>query len=266
MNILYDLLAYTALEMTEPKPYGAFHILFTVVGAAVSVMAAWSLRNADERAHRMVLLLVGLVLAVSEVYKQLFRTVYLNGGAYPWSIFPFQLCSVPMYLCLLAPVLSDCRQQAIYDFMGTYNLLGGVMSFLFPSGLCHPYWTLTLHAFGWHMLLVFLGLYLICSGRVRCTRQGFGEATRLFLLLCGVAFGINCVLGPVSDGTVNMFYIGPPKTPQPVFEVIAEYTGQPLASVLYIACIILGAWLIQQGIGAVRRSNAACESCHSDRP
>lgn len=256
MNFLYDLLACTALEMTEPKPYGLFHILFTLVGGAVSVYGAWRLRNADDRTHRAVLLTVGLALAVSEIYKQLFHTVYLNGGVYNWSILPYQLCSVPMYLCLLAPFLSAEKQQTVYAFMCTYNLLGGLMSFLFPSGLCHPYWTLTLHAFGWHMLLVFLGMYLAVSGRMQWSGKTFAQATRLFLLLCAIAFGINCLLGPVSEWTVNMFYIGPPKTPQPVFKVIAEYMGQAIASVLYIGCIMIGAWLLMRGMGhaAVRRS------------
>lgn len=244
MQMLYDVLSLTAWEMAEPKPYGAFHILFTVIGTSLSVYAAWRLRRADEDTNRTVLLCVGLVLAVSEVYKQLFRTVYLNSGSYEWSILPFQLCSVPMYLCIAVPFLSLRKRQVVYTFMCTYNLLGGVMSFLFPPGLCHPYWTLTLHAFGWHMLLVFLGLYLGVSGRARCTKEDFGAATKLFLLLCGVAFSINCLLLRASEGTVNMFYIGPPRTPQPVFKGIAAYLGQPIAAVLYIACIILGAWMI----------------------
>ena len=66
-------------------------------------------------------------------------------------IFLFQLCSVPMYLCLLLPLLQTAWHgriaRAFYTFLQDYGLLGGVMALAEPSGLMHPYWTLTLHGF-----------------------------------------------------------------------------------------------------------------------
>lgn len=244
---LYELLSVTAWEMTKPQPYGLFHIVFTFLGGGVSVFAAWKLRDVSEKAHHRILLTVGILLAMSEVYKQLFYTYYLNDGVYKWSILPFQLCSVPMYLCLLAPRLPEGRvKQLVHEFMFSYNMLGGIMSFVVPSGLCHEYWTLTLHAFVWHMLLVFLGLYLAVSGRAGKSAGAFVDATKLFLLLCGVAVGINVALSGISAGAVNMFYLGPGLTPQPVFHEIALQFGQPIASVLYIGSIILGAYILRQ--------------------
>lgn len=245
MNVLYDFLEWTAWEMTKPKPYGLFHILFTLIGGGVCLWTAFRLRNAGERGHRLVLLSVGLILAVSEVYKQLFHTYYLNGGAYNWGILPFQLCSVPMYLCLLLAVLPRGRvAETMETFLGSYNMLGGVMSFIVPSGLCHEYWTLTFHAFVWHILLVFLGVYLTVSGRARYDRHAMKRATVLFFLLCAMAVGINMLLGEVSQGAVNMFFLGPPLTPQPVFKTIAPVAGWKLTAVLYMGCIVLGAYVL----------------------
>lgn len=55
--------------------------------------------------------------------------------------------------------------------MYNYNLLGPVMVFVDPSGLMQPYWTLTLHGFIWHILLIFIGLLIAFSRMVLPNRQ-----------------------------------------------------------------------------------------------
>jgi len=247
MEMLYELLEFTAWEMVEPKPYGLFHILFVLMGGGLCLWAAYGLRNVGERGHRLVLLAVGLFLAVCEVYKQLFHTYYLNHGLYNWSILPFQLCSVPMYLGLILAVLPGCRMsETMETFLGTYNLLGGLMALLVPPGLCHEYWTLTLHAFLWHLLLVFLGFYLTFSGRANYGTAAMKRATGLFVLLCAFAVFINMLLGEVSAGAVNLFYLGPSPTPQPVFKTITVYVGWKITAVLYMGCICFGAYIVSR--------------------
>ena len=254
MKVLYDFLEWTAWEMVEPKPYGLFHILFTLIGGAFSLWLAYTLRNVGEREHRLILLSVGLILAVSELYKQLFHTYYLNNGVYKWNILPFQLCSVPMYLCLILAMLPRGRwSETMETFLGSYNVLGGLMSFVVPSGLCHEYWTLTFHAFIWHMLLVFLGMYLTVSGRGNYDKKSMRYATVLFVLLCGTAIGINVLLGDMSHGAVNMFYLGPPLTPQPVFKTIALYGGWKINAILYMGCIIIGTYVVSWGMTFMQR-------------
>lgn len=48
----------------------------------------------------------GILMAASEIWKQLTLTFLINHGAYDWWYFPFQLCSIPMYICLILPVIS----------------------------------------------------------------------------------------------------------------------------------------------------------------
>ena len=71
-NLLSQFMEWTAWEMTKPKPYGPFHLIFSFVGFALSVFLAWKLCNSGKRANKVILLTVGLILLVSEVYKQLF--------------------------------------------------------------------------------------------------------------------------------------------------------------------------------------------------
>jgi hypothetical protein len=92
----------TAWKMTPPPAYGAFHLSFTFIGIAVCIFLAWKLRRLSERGHKTVLGCVGSFLILTEIYKQLFYYFFMNDNSYVWWIFPFQLCSVPMYLCIIA--------------------------------------------------------------------------------------------------------------------------------------------------------------------
>lgn len=243
-EFLSELMTATAWEMTPPKPYGVFHLSFMILGFALSVFLACSLKNLGEKGNRRLLMGVGIFLAVCEVYKQLFHYYHIEGGNYAWWIFPFQLCSVPMYLCILAPLVMGKLRQAMYDFMMTYNLLGGFMAFIEPSGIIHSYWTLTLHAFIWHMSLVFVGVYLLVSGRGRRTMAGFRGATKTFLVLCAAAFCINLLFWDVSGGSINMFFVGPKNSSLIVFKQISESCGWYVSTALYIPTVCLGAFLI----------------------
>lgn len=242
---LGKLISATAWEMVTPKAYGPFHLTFTVIGFALSVYLAWRFRKIGERGNRILLSGFGAFLAVCEVYKQLFYYYHIGQGSYQWWIFPFQLCSVPMYLCLIAPFLKPGKlQRGMYGFMTSYNLLGGIMAFVEPSGIVHPYWTLTLHAFIWHMALVFIGLYLIASGRGGTSVQDYRQATKTFLVLCCLAFTINVLLRGVSNGTVNMFFVGPSNSSLVVFKQISEMFGWYVSTGLYIPTVCLGAFLV----------------------
>lgn len=243
-NLLSQFMEWTAWEMTKPKPYGPFHLFFTFVGFALSVFLAWKLRNSGKRANKVILLTVGLILLFSEVYKQLFYYFYIGEGSYQWWIFPFQLCSVPMYLCLIAPLLKPCKlSHGMYSFMMIYNLLGGFMAFVEPSGIVHGYWTLTLHAFIWHMLLVFVGLYIGFSGRGGWETKDYWIATKTFLGLCVVAFAINLLFWDVSEGTINMFFLGPKDSSLAVFKDIAKNFGWYVSTALYIPAVCLGSYI-----------------------
>lgn len=243
--MIEKLIESTAWEMTPPKPYGLFHILFMLVGFAVCISAAYLCRNFREKGHKRLLLCLGTVLLVGELYKQLFYCYHIGGGSYQWWVFPFQLCSVPMYLCVAAAV-TRCRRisDGLCRFMSTYNFLGGFIAFVEPSGLCHEYWSLTIHAFVWHMLLVFIGVYLILSGRGCKNLSDFRSATYTFLILCAAAFCINLAFGRASGGTINMFFVGPAESTLIVFKDIAHRFGWYASTALFIPCVCFGAWLV----------------------
>ena len=235
----------TAWTMEKPTPYGSFHLIASLIGFALAFFLAWRLRKVGEKGHRAVLAVCGGLLLLFELYKQLFYFYVDGNGHYVWWIFPFQMCSVPMYLCLIIPWLKTGKiSQSMLNFMMTYNLLGGLMAFIEPSGIVHGYWTLTLHAFVWHMMLVFIGVYLILSKRGGRSFGSFKQATVVFWILSAVAFGLNVALRGVSGGSVNNFYLGPSNTPLAVFKQITEATAWYVNTPIYIIALMLGAFIV----------------------
>lgn len=238
-----ELIRSTAWTMEIPKSYGAFHLTFTLVGFAVCAFLAWKLRNLGDVGHRRLLRGIGIYLLAAEIYKQFF--CYIVYGGYQWGEFPFQFCSIPMYLCFIASFLHPGKvTEGMYHYMMTFNLLGGFVAFLEPSGLLHEYVTMTAHSLIWHMLLVFVGLYLGFSKRTSWEWRRYRTAEFTYLILAAVAFSINLAFWNVSNGDINMFFIGPRNCPLIVFKSIAESCGWYVASILLIFSISLGAFLV----------------------
>ncbi len=230
----------------EPFPaYGAFHIIYTLTGFAVCGIAAWKLRTVSDKTASRILFLIGLVLAVSEVFKQFFYFFVMQDNQYSWGDFPFQLCSVPMYMCLIAPWLKPGKlQRGMYSFMVLYNLLGGAISFAEPSGLLLDHWFLTIHALIWHMLLVFIGLFICFSNRGGNQISDYIGATKTFIALCGIAFGLNCFVQYVVGSHMNMFFVGPGNSPLAVFSLFSEWFGWYVNTPIYIFATCLGAYMV----------------------
>lgn len=235
----------TAWPMQPPKAYGAFHLSFMLSGFAICIMLAWRLKKLEEKRLDRIIWGCGVFLLLTELYKQIFYRVCLWHGGYNWGIFPFHLCSVPMYFCLAAPLLKAGRaRQAMYSFMGCFNLIGGAAAFFEPSGLIHSYWTLTLHSFIWHMLLVFIGLLICFSGLGGEKYADFKGAMLLFLLLCALALGFNLALWDVSGGRINCFFIGPAESRISVFRALSRKCGWLVSAAAYISSLCLGAFLV----------------------
>jgi len=198
---------WTAWQMETPKAYGTFHLLFTLIGIPLVIFVAWLLRKMNDRHNRIFLFCIGIFLIIFELYKQLFYYFVIHGGEqYPLWIIPFQLCSIPMYLCIICACCKNTKFNGwLYDFMFAFNLFGGLITFIEPSGINHPYVMLTLHAYIWHMMLIFLGFYLFFSKRACTSWKGYFKG----LAVLGVSVVIAQIINICTQGGSNMFFISP---------------------------------------------------------
>ena len=65
-----------------------------------------------------------------------------------------------MYLGLFIPMVPARIRNVFYLFIQDFGLLGGIMALAEPSGLMHPYWTMTVHGFFMAFQPYFYGAYL----------------------------------------------------------------------------------------------------------
>ena len=253
MSFLECLLRLTAWPMTPPVLYGPFHLLAAFVGSAAAIWAAWLFSpkdhpNTNTRIHQQkfdrIMLISGVILLIGELYKQLMNFYVVNDHVYDWWIFPFQLCSLPMYLCpLLIMIHNEKRHRILCTFLLDFNMMGAVATFIDPSGIFHPYWTLTLHGVLWHLMLIFVGFVIIFSRKADLTTKGFLRTLPLFAFFCLAAEVLNSILHRFS--AANLFYISPwEMSTQLLFGDIDRTLGRPVGILLYILAMIAGAWLI----------------------
>ena len=248
MSVLWafieKLVYMTAWKMTPPPMYGMFHILVILFGGFGTVFLAYKIRNCSDRKLTVILCVSGVFLLLMEGYKQLFYYLVIHDHMYAWFYFPFQLCSVPMYLCTVYPLLKNKGRETIRTFLGTFTLLGTVCALIFPEAMLKEYWTLTIHGFLWHLILLFLSV--LCF--LRREKSPFMPAVRTFLGLSFIAALIN-YFGDrhisIPNDYPDMFYISCTHyTGQPVFSTLQHLLGIPAGKAVYLCAIIAVAWIL----------------------
>ena len=230
-------------------------------------------------------------MLASEIYKQLFLYFIVNGQTYDWWFFPFQLCSVPMYMCILLPLFyrssgsikpsgqvctgsseagSGGFGQVMVTFMCGFTFVSAVAALIWPEDMLRPYVTLTWHGLIWHGVLLFISVMIGLSGMADLTWKGFLKSALLFLILCAVAIMINVLAEPIaashpiypeSAGTAgiisypDMFYLSPYRASvQPVIREIDAIFGRAAAMLTYIIMIITAAGFIDLGFSRIIRN------------
>ena len=168
----------------------------------------------------------GILMFCSEIWKQFTLTFAIGGGSYIWWYFPFQLCSIPMYILLAYPWLrGSSARKTLLMFLMCYCLLGGIAVFADTSGLHYPLKALTVHSYLWHILLIILGTQRSTVSTQRSTvdcsvsnekkalfsrtlmtafpLRPFVYSSLLYLSCCLIAEFLNLSLD--RFGTINMF-------------------------------------------------------------
>lgn len=186
-------------------------------------------------------LVCGFSMFASEIWKQLTLTFHINNGTYNWWYFPFQLCSIPMYICILLPLVKNQMiRRTFLAFLMDFGLLGGIFVFFDTSGMQYDYFPLTVHSYMWHILLIIIG---VTAGRSKDSDYSFNsylKSASLYGTGCFIATILNLTLH--KYGTINMFYISPfYQMSQKVFNEIARSLGNTAGIIIYILAIAAGA-------------------------
>lgn len=199
-------------------------------GIIISAVFAYMTRNIK---LNKALKLLFLYFILSEIFKQLM--LFKINGYYDFWYFPFQLCSLPLYLI---PLYLITGKRYFLSFLSDFCLLGGIFAFLDTSGMYYDFAALTLNSYLWHYMMIYLGIFL----KFNIEADDLKEEIIIYLCCLIIAEIIN-----FSFKAANMFYISPfHKMNQLVFKDIALYTSQYFSIFLYCLMQIAGALSINK--------------------
>lgn len=179
-----------------PSRWGIFHCVCLIL-VAVLIAAAAVFRKRLPRGEKNVsriLLAAGIVFILLETGKQILCSFDAEAGfwRYDFSRFPFQFCSLPIWLCPIGAFCGEKSRGRICAFLASYGLFAGGAVLIWPSGgVFSEIVFLNFHTMIWHGLMVLLGAYLWFSETVTPSLRDLAGAVIVYLPQCPVAALLN---------------------------------------------------------------------------
>ena len=249
-NFFEKLLQALDAQMTEPTPFGLFHLFFLAVIIGLCVFIVCKCRNISEKSLRTVLIATGVTLIALEIYKQ-FNVAYdweEDTWSYPWSAFPFQFCSTPLYVMPLAALVKrETLRSRLYTFLASYCFVAGTMVMLLPSTVFTETIGLNIQTMVHHGAMIVIAVLLLASNTTALNRKSLKGALPVFLVLCTIALIMNGFFIAFGDGeqNFNMFYISPSgEPPMDILVTLLDYIPYPIYLCGYLFFFTLGAYLV----------------------
>lgn len=259
MDFIASVLRILDTSMTVPTAYGWFHLLWI----GITVAAAFLLCKFHPN-PRKTLLVVTLTVIFLEIYKQVNYTFSYEGGIeadYQWYAFPFQFCSTPMYVGLLAALTKPGKfHDALCAYLATFAVFAGGAVMALPGDVFISTVGINVQTMICHGSMVFIGIYLLQSGYVKLEHKTILKAAPVFAVCVGMALLMNEVAyrtGLLETETFNMFFISPYCDPHlPVYSLVQGVVPFPWCVLLYILGFTAAAYIVllaAMGIACIAR-------------
>lgn len=238
--------------MTAPVPYGWFHLLWLGITAALAVYLGYFHRKDAPDKIRRVVLWTAVIVVILEVYKQINYSFSYTDGIhydYQWYAFPFQFCSTPMYIGLLAGLTKKGSvHKSACAYLATYSVFAGVCVMLYPTTVFVDTIGINIQTMICHGSMIWIGVYLLACGYVKLEHKTILKAIPVFavcVVLAAIGNEIAHVTGLLNTEDFNMFFISPYSAPHlPVYSLVQGVVPFPLCLLIYIAGFSLAAYII----------------------
>ena len=256
MNIIQSILTILDTRGAVPAAYGPYHMLCLALTALLTVYAVFSGRHREEMKIRKVLLLTSLLVIGLEIYKQINFTFGNGTGipAFQWYAFPFQFCSTPMYVCLLAALMPKGRvHDALCAYLSTYSVFAGVCVMLYPNDVFINVVGINIQTMVCHGAMVVIGGYLLGSGHVKLEAKTVFKAMPVFACCVTIAAVFNELAHAAGIEGFNMFFISPYETcTLPVYNLVHNVLPFPLNLAVYVLGFTAAAFIVMYVCRSIR--------------
>lgn len=255
MNFLEKFIVALQVEMPEPTLYGWFHILWLAIIAIGITVVCLTCKNLTDKQFRIFMAITGGILIVLEVLKQLEHSFDSDTLVwdYEWKQFPFQFCSVPMYVVLIVATLKECKfRDYLCSFLATFGLFAGAIVMTYPSTVLSSIIFRTSQSFIHHGAMIVIGVLIWICGKAKFEHKTILKAIPVFAVCVVTAFLMNIIFHATGNtDSFNMFYIGPYHDCDiPVLAAIGEVLDIASGSINFSNFVFLFLYVIGFSIAA----------------
>ena len=274
MSSFEKIVMFLRFEMKTPVSFGAFHLAFLLLTIVATVFLIWKFRNSDEKTIRRLLLGAWITLMILEIYKQVVfsyrEDIYVPGHmiwSYQWYIFPFQLCSSPLYVFPFAAFLKKGHvKDAVVSFLATFSVFGGLAVMIYPNDVFTSLGGVNVQTMIHHGSQVAVGLLLAARYRSNWSFKVFLKGIIPFAILSSVAILLNEIMfshftNHSINAAFNMFYISRHYSCSlPVLSAIYPKVPYVAFLLIYLLGFVLVSGIIfaaERGVISLGRKSAA---------
>jgi hypothetical protein len=251
MTLLENILRIFDLQMTKPGLFGWFHLMWIAL-VILGSLGLCLLHKKKSPGTPNVLLFVSVVVALLEIYKQINYSFSYTDGIrfdFQWYAFPFQFCSTPMYVGLLAGIFRKGKlHDALCAYLATFSVFAGICVTVYPGDVFVGTVGINIQTMICHGSMICLGVYLFYSGHVKAEWKTLKKAIPVFAVCVGLAAVMNDVAyatGLLEREVFNMFFISPHCDPSlPVYSLVQNALPFPWCLAVYILAFTLAAAII----------------------
>ena len=265
MKLVERLVEIANFTGNEADTLSPIHIVSILVVVALCAILCIYLRDAKPKTFRITVGVMFGIMLVLEIFKQVFRPMSIVDGAivyeYDWVMFPFQLCSTPLYILPLLSILPDCKvRDFAAAYTGTYALIGGLAVYLKPTTVLTTFIFTNVQTMIHHGLQIVSGVYALAYYRRRINARFFFGGVAVFGVVFAIANLFNTVFHSMmlsigampEDAIFNMFYISPrPDQATPMLSDILKSFNPLILIVGYFLALTICAWIVLYGFKAV---------------
>lgn len=251
MELWQGFLQFLNTQVAEPASYGYYHLMWLAIVAAATIFMVFIGPKHSHKQVTNVVLTTAIIVAVLEILKQINYTFGDGSSApsYQWYAFPFQFCSTPLYIGLLAGAI---RRGRIHDclcaYLATYAVFAGLAVMIYPNDAYTETGFINFQTMICHGSMVVIGGYLLGSGHVKLKFTTVLKAMPVFAVCVSLAALMNEAayrVGLLENHNFNMFFISPYlECTLPVYSLVHNSVPFPVNLIIYILGFTVAAGLI----------------------
>ncbi len=267
MHLIGRIIEILNSKMETPALYGWFHIMFFAISIIAGVVLVKKFKAPDKKTVMKILFVASLTSIILEIYKQFNYTFSYDGtkitADYQWYAFPFQFCSTPMYIGLLASLIKNEKvHNALCAYLATFATFAGLCVMFYPGDVFVTTIGINIQTMICHGSMVTLGIFLLGSGYVKSENKTLLKGAAVFAICVCLAMIMNEIAHFSGlEETFNMFFISPHQAPSlPVYSIVQQYVPFPLCTVIYIGVFTLASYIILLIAMIIKKFASKCKN------